>query len=307
VPSKRRKRTPPERGGPRRSSAQPATPEEKRSGRETSNTSDTDSKNDSRHERDYSYGRAVDRGLEAARRVVDGVVGAVDATTRGAVERGVETAYAVVDEYMRRGRTAASQRRNGNSGNSGNPVNYGNFGGGSVGHQHGGYSTGGGGAGNGGGPFNSGGGPWGGGNMSSNPMFAPWIQMMRMWTDSMMAFMPTGAPNPFAMWTGAAQPRPAIAVRTASVNPAEVTVTLDAGAEWLLLRVDALENPDEPGASSIAAPTITCEPGRVSVHVSVPASQTAGHYHGTIRDSGGVRRGELCVDVEAPRSAGVPV
>lgn len=240
----------------------------------------------------YSYGEAIDRSLEAARLVVD----AVDATARGAVERGVETAYAVIDEYMRRGRAAASQRRNSNSA-------YTATFGGSVQQPGGGYP--GGSSGGGAGGANSG--PWG--NASNNPLLAPWLQMMRLWTDSMMAFMPTGGANPFAMWTGAVQPRPAIAVRTSSQLPVEVTVNLDAGAEWFLLRADPLVNAENPNSSNIAAPSITCEPGRVSVSVAVPSIQALGRYTATIRDSSGIRRGELCVSVDAasPMSATQPV
>jgi hypothetical protein len=277
VASQRKKRTPPEQNGPKRTSAPAVAPP---------------SGNGAARNGPYSYGEAIDRGLEAARLVVD----AVDATARGAVERGVETAYAVIDEYMRRGRTAASQRHNSGSA-------YTATFGGAVQPPGGGYP--GGSAGGGASGANSG--PWG--NASTNPLLAPWLQMMRLWTDSMMAFMPTGGANPFAMWTGAMQPRPAIAVRTSSQHPVEVTVSLDAGAEWFLLRADPLVSSESPNSSSIAAPSIACEPGRVSVSVAVPSAQPAGRYTATIRDSAGVRRGELCVSVDAasPMSATQPI
>src|SRR5690348_16774490 len=54
----------------------------------------------------YSFARAVDQSLKTAQRVAE----AIDLTTRDAVERGVETAYNVVDEYVRRGRAAAARR-----------------------------------------------------------------------------------------------------------------------------------------------------------------------------------------------------
>jgi hypothetical protein len=81
----------------------------------------------------------------------------------GTVERGVETAYAVIEEYMLRGRQAAGgyHERTGET-----DMNRNQFGGGQWG-----------------------GGQWGGMN---NPMMNPWMNMMSLWAQTMGAFMQQG-------------------------------------------------------------------------------------------------------------------
>jgi hypothetical protein len=223
----------------------------------------------------YSFGRAVDRSLKTAQRVAE----AIDLTTRDAVERGVETAYSVVDEYVRRGRAAAERRHTHASG--ANDMNQ---------ERKGpGY-----------GPWA--GMPWMSGAAASNPFLGPWMQMMQMWSDSMMAFMPSGMPaNPMTAWMSAAMPQTAIAVRIASRNPAKVSVTLDAGAQLLVLRADALVLDGNGYAPDIAPPTI--ESGtEVTVRVSIGDDQPGGRYRGAIRDAAGGVRGQLTVDLEGPTS-----
>src|SRR6185436_16198621 len=109
----------------------------------------------------------VDQGFRTARLMAR----VADATVKGAVERGVDTAYAVIDEYMTRGRNAAdrrSQSTDGRNGMSQDPQ----------------FST-----------------PWGPGS----DLLAPWWQMMRIWAEGMAAFMPGGA-GPATAWANAFVP-----------------------------------------------------------------------------------------------------
>jgi hypothetical protein len=225
----------------------------------------------------YSYRRAVDQTLKTAWMVAE----AVDTTTRGAVERGVETAYAVIDEYIRRGQAAAGRHHHTN--NSGGSMNQPPYSRNSYG---------------------SGPNPW----SQMNPLMAPWMQAMQMWTNSMMAFMPTNAANnPMAAWasawTGAGSaPHPEIAVRASSTQPVEVTVTLDAGADLTRLGADPLTNAENPKAPKIVGTTVESAPGRVRVRITVPDDQPLGHYAGALRDPTGVARGGLCIEVGATTS-----
>src|SRR5580765_983710 len=128
----------------------------------------------------------VEQGLEAARMMAR----VADATVKGVVERGVDTAYTVVDEYMARGRNAAgrqSQWTDGRNGMSQDPQ----------------FST-----------------PWG----SSSDLMAPWWQMMRMWAEGMAAFVPGGPAmawlNAFVPggtgWAGSPSQAPRVEVRVSS-------------------------------------------------------------------------------------------
>ncbi len=205
------------------------------------------------HER-YSYRRAVDKTLKTAWMMAE----AVDTTTRGVVERGVETAYVVIDEYIRRGQEAAGRRTQSNhsGGSMSQPPNSQNS-------------------------YGSGPNPWG----PMNPLMAPWMQAMQMWTNSMMSFMPTGAANPMAAWMGAGGgTRPEISVRAESQQPVEVSVTLDAGADLVRLTAEPLASSDNPKAPYIAGTTIESSPGRLRVLVAVPNDQPAGYYRAALRD-----------------------
>jgi hypothetical protein len=217
-------------------------------------------------------------------------VEAADATVRGAVERGVDTAYTVIEEYMLRGRQAAG--RNHASRNGRNDMNDERQNGGvSTGYQTGGY----------------GGGPWG----AFNPMMAPWIQLMRMWTDNMAAFMPGGMPmdwmNQFmpggSAW-GVPGARASVSVHVSSAQPVEVKADIDAGAEYSKLTADPLTLPDKNGAHLHA--DLECTPGHVRVRLTIPATQPSGQYVGAVHDAAGVKRGQITVDIESSRGAASP-
>jgi len=232
-----------------------------------------------------SVGGIVDESVKTAMRAVE----AADATVRGAVERGVDTAYMVIEEYMLRGRQAAGrnhERRNGR--HEMNDERQG-----SSGSANGAF-----------------GGPW----AAMNPMMGPWMQMMRMWTDSMTSFMPgangiasewmsqfmPGAP----MWGGMGASRACVAVQVASPYPVEVKADFDSGAEYSVLTADALELAGG-GETSLAA-TLTCSPGLVKIGITVPEGQAGGRYSGAVKDASGIKRGEITVDVDAPAARARP-
>jgi hypothetical protein len=247
----------------------------------------------------YTVGAIVDESVKTAMRAVE----AADATVRGAVERGVDTAYTVIEEYMLRGRQAAGRNhgsRNGrndmnderqNGGASSGYQSGGYNGGVSTGYQTGGYS----------------GGPWN----AFNPMMAPWIQLMRMWTDNMAAFMPPGMSmdwmNQFmpggSAW-GVPSGRASVSVGLASERPVEVKADIDAGAEYLKLTAEPLTVGDSNGVPLHAH--LECTPGHVSVRLTIPPTQPAGRYVGAVHDAAGVKRGQIIVDVESLRGAASP-
>ena len=229
----------------------------------------------------YTMGAVVDESVKTAMRAVE----AADATVRGAVERGVDTAYMVIEEYMLRGRQAAGrnhQRRNGGREMNEDRQSGGGYGGGAAG-------------------------PWN----TINPFMAPWMQMMRMWTDNMAAFIPgaNGASDwmsqfiPGAAAWGAA--RPTVSVHVASPRPVEVSANVDAGADYAVLSVEPLVHTGGRG-DVLTGITAECTPGRIRLVVNVSAGQATGHYTGSLVDSNGNKRGTVQVDVLAARDASRP-
>lgn len=227
----------------------------------------------------FTVGGIVDESVKSAMRAVE----AADATVRGAVERGVDTAYMVIEEYMLRGRQAAGrnhERRNGR-----HEMNEERQGASNT--SNGGF-----------------GGAWG----AMNPMMAPWMQMMRMWTESMSSFMPgangmgadlMGQFMPgSAMWMGAAAARASISVQVTSPYPVEVKADFDTGAEYSMLTAEPLKVTGHGDATLVVA--LRCAPGLVRVGVTVPSGQAAGRYIGAVTDANGLRKGEITVDVESP-------
>src|SRR5262249_16748198 len=101
-----------------------------------------------------AMGAVFDEGMATAVRMAE----SAGATMQDAVERGVDTAYTVIEDYMRRGQQAAGRYRDRTQGERAmNGDNYSN-----------GY------------------GPMG-------AMMEPWMQAMRMWTQTMSAFVPGAA------------------------------------------------------------------------------------------------------------------
>ena len=180
-------------------------------------------------------------------------IGAAGAAVYGALENGVRTAYAVIDEYMRRGQETArtmfvdSYKRG--------PMNddKGNFGGG----------------------YN----PW-------NPMSMfteQWMTAMRMWSQAWSSFMPPGwaqaGMNPFAFAQSAAS---GVSIKVSSNSPIEAALKLYPGLDLAGLVAEPLRA-DEGASPAIEAPSITREPGTIGVSLKIGANQPRGCYRGNIR------------------------
>jgi len=203
---------------------------------------------------------------------------------REALECGVQTAYTVIDEYMRRGYEAARGNRNDTNGSG--PMN---------GNR----------------PNNAG---WQGAWSPGPAAMEQWFTAVKAWTDMLSAFVPGGFPGagpggwqqPWNMggmagpWSapgaqGAPCPTPGgppISVRVTSLRPAEVTACLIPGAEAMPLVAHV---PHLKGLH------ISCEGGNVSVHLNVAADQKAGTYPGKIQ-AHGRDVGDLTVTISEPSS-----
>jgi len=195
-------------------------------------------------------------------------VSAAGAAVFGALENGVRTAYAVIDEYMRRGQETArtmfvdSYRRG--------PMNdeKGNF--------PGGYN------------------PW-------NPMSMfteQWMMAMRMWSQAWSSFMPPGwaqaGMNPFAFAQAAA---PGVSIKVSAASPVEAALKLYPGLDFAGLVAEPLRA-DEAASPAIEAPSITRESGCIGVNLKIGANQPKGRYRGNIRkDTDKSVVGELVVAI----------
>jgi len=192
-----------------------------------------------------------------------------------AVERGVQTAYTVIEEYMARGRAAAARINPNWSGDMDNRYNYS-------------------------GPNIANGPMW--------PLIAPWMQMIQAWTQAIGAFVPgAAAPQPWNSYSpregaGYAQPAamaPRVSVSVSSQYPTAVEASIDSGADAMPLTVDPLKTTGgEEHHPPLRSVSIKSECGHVQVHVTVPTDQPAGRYAGTIRDTTGCKRGQLILEIK---------
>jgi hypothetical protein len=187
-----------------------------------------------------------------------------------ALEQGVRTAYAVIDEYMRRGYQAARDTQN-----TFNTRGY-------MNDNRSNYDN----------RFN----PWG----SMPPMGEQWMAAMRAWADAFAAFLPGGWPQPWAP-PGAGYSAPqalmALSVHVSSAQPIEVAPTLNPGCDLIALSVDPLQGQGF-SAAAIDKVLITKVAGNVRVSVTVPPDQPAGCYRGAIRKTvDGSIAGDLTVTI----------
>jgi hypothetical protein len=202
--------------------------------------------------------------------------GTVPGALRGALECGVQTAYAVIDEYMKRGYEAArnrdnnSDRRDHVNGKS-NPHNERS--------SYGGWSS-----------------QWG----PMTPFMEQWSMAMRAWGEAWSAFVPgmrAGAwPPPFHAggpgFSAPAQPF-AVSVEVASTRPTEVTVNLKPGCELMDLTADSF-------VPALTHPvSITRTGSRIKVSVTIANEQASGRYNGVLRASDGSIAGDLTVAIAA--------
>ena len=199
---------------------------------------------------------------------------AAGAAVCGVLENGVRTAYAVIDEYMRRGQEAA--RGAFNDPNRRGPMSDGS------GNYGGGFNS-----------FN---------NPMANPMAAmaaQWMSAMQAWSQMFSSYMPPAwqqaGMNPFAY---AQSPTAmSVAVKLSSARPAEVSASLMPGVDPLNVVCDALHAHGGAG-KPIEGVTIARDGAAIQVGVKIAATQAAGKYHGFLKrksDQGIV--GELTVTV----------
>jgi hypothetical protein len=202
-----------------------------------------------------------------------------EAALRGALECGVRTAYAVIDDYMKRGYEAArnNSSQNGNSSHGGekNPMsnekpNYTNW-------------------------TN----PWG----PMSPLMEQWTMAMRAWTDAWSAFIPGARPggwpvagNASASGYSAGGNASCVSVEVASPKPTEVAVSLKPGMEQANLSADSFV----PALTGVA---VCRKAGRVHVKVTVAADQAPGRYTGVLRAADGSIAGDLAIVISSPPSA----
>ena len=179
------------------------------------------------------------------------------------LENGVRTAYAVIEDYLHRGQTAAfgmyndSNRQDDMNDYRGNPCGY----------------T----------PFN----PF-------SMLAEQWLMAMRAWTQAWGAMMPGAWQSP---WTGpgyAAQNSTRLTVQVSSKRPTEVSASIAPGVDVCGLVCDPLHI--DGGKDVIAAPVINSD--QCGVHLTVTiGDQPAGRYRGSIRRRDGCVAGEITVNV----------
>lgn len=179
----------------------------------------------------------------------------------GALENGVRTAYAVIDDYMRRGQETARNIFNNDPNRRG-----------TMSDDRGSFP---------------------GGVNPANPMAMfteQWMAAMRAWTQAWSSFAPgawqQNMMNPFVAPAAAN----AVSVKIASARPVEVLVNISPNlSPNSSFGLDPNELVAEPlraegsKAAAIDPPVIVREPGKIRVSVKVADKQPAGQYRGVIR------------------------
>lgn len=222
----------------------------------------------------------VEEGLDTARRIAR----ESEAAVKGVVERGVDTAYMVIEEYMLRGRKAAGrhhERKNGSETMADKQPN---------------------------------GNDWMAAMGPMAPLMGPFMATMKMWTDTMAQMAPGGPAagrawmeQMMAMgapWWGAGAPlAPRLSYEVSSAAPAEVSATIDPMGYFAKLTIDALKPAGDSKHAPIKDVGITAASGHVCVRVSVPDGQPTGRYTGLVNDDTGARRGEVTLELKARAGA----
>jgi len=190
----------------------------------------------------------------------------------GALENGVRTAYAVIDDYMRRGQATARNLFNNDPNRRGTMSD-------DRSSSSGAYNP-------------------------SNPMAMfteQWMTAMRAWTQAWSSFVPgawqQNMMNPFV----AAAPANSVSVKIASARPVEVLVNVSPNSSFGLDLHELVAEPlraEGSKAGAINPPEIAREPGRMRVSIKVADMQPAGLYRGVIRKKAdGTVAGDLTVIV----------
>jgi hypothetical protein len=187
----------------------------------------------------------------------------------------VRNAYAVIDEYMRRGRQTAMGLQDGLGRRSFMNDDRSNYGG----------------------AYNS---PW----SSMPPIAEQWMAAMRAWAGLWTQFMPAGWMPPVwgAPGFGTAPPNygspaPPVSLQVSANRPTQVMLTIHPGCDALALRLDCLEAQGF-SARPIEEVSISRVCGALQVSVRVPPDQPAGFYRGSIHKAAdNTPAGELTVNL----------
>lgn len=187
----------------------------------------------------------------------------------GAAERGVKTGYAILEDVMARGRDAARRFEPPSSSTAG-----------STGERW---------------PW------WNMGPMAPvmTPMMGPWINLMKMWGDSVAAFVPGGAPAIGQVMdnvAGMARGTSRFKVTVLAQGGATVAASLEAVAPGVTLGTTPLNPAPGTAGPAISDWTASATPDGIALTITVPDGQPKGTYVGTVTDTGGVRRGEVTLE-----------
>lgn len=273
-------------------------------------------------------GAAVRQGLDSGQAMSE----AAGAGVQGFVERGVNTAYQVIEEYMQRGQQAAQRL---------SPVGPGPTRAGLAADAANAWAQ------NLAGPL----------GQTASSLAAPWMQLVRAWVDGVSTLAPmagqvagqlaermagqagelnrTGVFNGMggpgvvapgsapmgAQHTSASQaptgsaaahplaaapatsPRAKITIEFMSGQPAEFSVSLDPGAD--LVALHAAWSGEAAVAASPAQVVLYSAPGHVHLRLTLAASPLAGRHEAALIDGHGQSWGSLSM-VIAERAAGMP-
>ncbi|MGP1676451.1 MAG: hypothetical protein ACTS6J_04760 [Burkholderiales bacterium] len=193
---------------------------------------------------------------------------------RRTVERGVDTAYMVIEEYMLHGREAAGRHRGRRRAQGSDATGHGQQGESS-------YTA-----------------AWN----ALAPLAAPLIQILRQLVGGAAASgagIATDWLNQLMSGQQRSGSNPVVAVQVSSRVQTEVTVNLQPGADSQNLKADPLVHTERRDAPPLVSIALESRAGQVRVRLTVPNDQPAGTYIGALHDVTGAKRGELRVEIAA--------
>lgn len=232
---------------------------------------------------------------------------------QGFVERGVDTAYTVIDAYLLRGRQAAQRASAAAPEMAGLLSGQGGLGGLGAGLAAGA--------------------PWG---STASSVAAPWLQLLRAWADALATlgplagrvgaglgdalppgFMAAGGAAPAAFGASPATaaapaaaapmaatgPRAKVTIELVSHRSAEVAVSLEPGADLAALQADWLTPAAGPAAGAPGSLALYSEPGHVHLRLTLTEPPPPGRHEARLTDPQGQAWGSVVVSI-APHSAG---
>lgn len=200
-----------------------------------------------------------------------------------ALERGVRTAYTVIDEYMRRGYEDARKQRTSESSSGENMSQSKNN------------------------PYPNN--PWVSFGMPMNM----WMNAMRAWSEAWMTMMPNMMPPGMmppwmmpgfpgaAMGYGASPATAGYRINVSSSSAAAVSASLNLmpGADCRGLRLGVLR-PEQGQATPPIASISPDSQGTLSISINVPAKQEAGRFFADVLSPDGALTGRFSLDIDFP-------